>query len=331
MKKINIAIVGVTGLVGRTLLEVLNEYNFNINIIKMFASKKSEGKIIKFKNKEYVCKTIYKGCFKNIDYALFCTNKNVSKKYCIQAEKEGAIVIDNSSYYRMNNDIPLIIPEINIDDFFKSKRKIIANPNCSTIQSVLPIYALTKEYKVKRIIYNTYQSISGAGQTAINSFNKLKNNINDYYFSYDITKTCIPFIDSYVDNDYSNEEMKMINETKKILNNYDLEITATCVRVPVINCHGVSIYIEFDKEYDMNKVKELLNTQKGIKVFDNAKENIYPSSIIATNNDLIYVGRIRKDLNNKKGLLMYVVSDNLRKGASSNVIQIMSQLIHKTL
>lgn len=327
MRKVNIALVGATGLVGRTVLQVLEEYDIEVNNLKLFASFKSKGKKLIFKNKEYVCKNLYEGCFKNMDYVIFCAGKEVSKTYALEAEKEGAIVIDNSSYFRMNDDVSLIVPEINMDSFYYSTSNIIANPNCSTIQSVLPLFAISKKYKLKRVIYTTYQSISGAGQKAINSFSNLLNNINDNYFPYDLTKTCIPFIDSVVKNSYSNEEMKMINETKKILNDYDLEVTATCVRVPIINCHAVSILVELDSSFEIEDIIKLFKEQKGIIVFDNIENNMYPNSLIAKDNDYVYVGRIRKDLSSRNGLLFYVVSDNLRKGAASNVVQILKNLI----
>ena len=327
MKKYNIALIGATGLVGRTFLKVLEEYDIPINNLFLYASNKSVGKKLTYKNKEYICRILDESSFKNIDFAVFCTSKEISNKYAEMFEKEGSIVIDNSSNFRMYKDIALIVPEINMEDFYNSKRKIIANPNCSTIQCVLALNALKKKYKIKRIIYNTYQSISGAGKAAIDDYYNCINGNKNSYFPYNITKTCIPKIDEFINNRYTKEEMKMINETKKILHDESLLITSTCVRVPVLYSHFINILVEFDSIYNMNDIYKLLNEQEGIKIIDDIFNNIYPTSIYSNNNDFVYVGRIRKDLSNDKALLISTVSDNLRKGAASNVVQIIKKLI----
>lgn len=327
MKKYNLALIGASGLVGRTFLKVLEEYNIPIDNLYLYTSKRSEGKIIKYKNKEYVCKTLNNSSYSNVDFAIFCSSCDVAKIYAKKFAKNNVIVIDNSSYFRMKKDVPLIVPEINIHDYFLFNNKIISNPNCSTIQCVLIISALLKKYKIKRIIYNTYQSISGAGKIAIDDYYNCINGCNNSYFPYDITKTCIPKIDDFMNNRYTKEEMKMINETKKILHDDSLLISANCVRVPVLYSHGINILIEFTSFYKMNDIYKLLNDQKGIKILDDINKDIYPTSLNSNDNDLVYVGRIKRDLSNKKGLFLYCVSDNLRKGAASNVVQIIEKLI----
>lgn len=321
--KNNLGIVGVSGVVGRKVLEVLEEYGLIFNKIKFFASSKSKGKIFKFQNKNIKIEELKEGCFLDLDYVIFSANSDVAKKWCIQAEKENCIVIDNSSAFRNDDDIPLIINSINIDDFKNSKRKIIANPNCSTIQSLIVLNEINKVNPLKKIIYSTYQSISGAGKRAIDDYY----NENTNYFPFNIKKSCIPIIGNILENNYTSEEMKMINETKKILHNSNLEVTATCIRVPVLYCHGVNIYLECENILDLEKIKKQLAVCPQIVIMDNNQLNLFPNSLIAKNNDLVYVGRIRNDLNNPKAMWIYCVSDNLRIGAASNAVQILKSLI----
>ncbi|MBE6131159.1 MAG: aspartate-semialdehyde dehydrogenase [Erysipelotrichaceae bacterium] len=321
MKKYNVAVVGATGLVGRTFLKVLAEYDFPINNLVLYASARSAGKKVLFKDKEYTIVELTHDAFDDIDIALFSAGGGVSKEYAPIAAKKGAVVIDNSSAWRMDNDCALIVPEINIDDAY-SKSNIIANPNCSTIQSVLPLKPLLDTFGLKRVVYTTYQSVSGSGQKGVNDLNRCKNGEKPEFYPYDIANTCIPEIDEFLDDGYTKEEMKMVNETRKILHVDNLLISATCIRVPVEACHGVMIQVELEKEFTIEGVKEALSSYPGIILYDDVKNHIYPNSIVAKDKDEVYVGRIRRDLSCENGLLLYCVADNIRKGAAANAVQI---------
>ena len=326
MKKYNVAVVGATGLVGSTFLKVLNEYNFPIETLTLFASERSAGKTVQYAGKDYTIKALKEGCFDGIEIALFSAGGSVSEKWAPEAEKSGAVVIDNSSAWRMAKDCALIVPEINLDAF-DNARKIVANPNCSTIQSVLPLKPLNDKFGLKRVVYSTYQAVSGSGQKGKNDLIRtLKGDAPEFY-PYNISETCIPHIDSFLDDGYTKEEIKMVNETRKILNMPDLPVSATCVRVPVLNAHAVSIMVELDKPFTLDEVREAFKAQKGIVVVDDFKNNKYPVSTIANGNDAVYVGRIRKDLSSPNGILFYCVSDNIRKGAAANAVQIAEALI----
>jgi aspartate-semialdehyde dehydrogenase len=322
MSNINLGIVGVSGVVGSKFVEVLEEYGMLFNKVKFFASKKSVGKKVRFHDKEIIIEELQKGCFKGLDYVLYSAGSDVASIWGLEAEKEGAIVIDNSSAFRNDKDIPLIVSEINIDDFYSSKRRIIANPNCSTIQSVLPLKPLSDKFGLKRVVYTTYQAVSGSGQKGVEDLRRCKEGCKPEFYPYDISNTCIPEIDSFLDDGYTKEEMKMVNETRKILHLDNLPVSATCIRVPVESCHGVMIQVELEKEFTIEEVKEALKEQKGIILYDDPKNHIYPNSIVAKDNDAVYVGRIRKDLSCKNGLLLYCVADNIRKGAAANAVQI---------
>lgn len=328
MKKYNFAVVGATGLVGRTFLEVLDEYDMPINELHLFASEKSVGKKVLFKGKEYEVEALKEGCFKNIDFALFSAGGSVSKQWAPVAEKEGALVVDNSSCWRMEEDCALIVPEINLDDYL-SKRRIIANPNCSTIQSVLPLKPLDDKFHLTRVNYSTYQAVAGSGKKGIDDLERTRRGEKNEFYPYDISSTCIPEIDVACENGYTKEEMKMVNETRKILHDPNLLVSATCIRVPVKRSHGVVINAEFEKPISIQDVKEILSSYEGIKVLDNLRDHIYPVSTIANGNDLVYVGRIRKDLSSPNGIIMYCVGDNVRKGAASNAVQIVRKIIER--
>ena len=321
MKKYNVAVVGATGLVGRTFLKVLAEYDFPINNLVLYASKRSAGSVINFKGKDYTIVELTHDAFDNIDIALFSAGGGVSLEYAPIAAAKGAIVIDNSSAWRMNEECAFIVPEINIVDAYK-KSAIIANPNCSTIQSVLPLKPLSDKFGLKRVVYTTYQAVSGSGQKGVEDLKRCKEGCKPEFYPYDISNTCIPEIDSFLDDGYTKEEMKMVNETRKILHLDNLPVSATCIRVPVESCHGVMIQVELEKEFTIEEVKEALKEQKGIILYDDPKNHIYPNSIVAKDNDAVYVGRIRKDLSCKNGLLLYCVADNIRKGAAANAVQI---------
>ena len=333
MKEYKIAVVGATGVVGEMMRNVLEEKKLPIKEYVFFASAKSEGKKIKFMGKDYIVRKLDEKSFdEKFDFALFSAGGETSKKFSPIAAKKGCIVIDNSSAFRMEKQVPLVVPEVNPEDA-KLHQGIIANPNCSTIQAVIPLKPLDDKYKIKRIVYSTYQAVSGAG---LHGINDLKNGINQYYnsekyelekFPHEIFNNCLPQIDVFLENGYTKEEEKMINETRKILHKPELKITATTVRVPVMNSHSESINIEFEKEINIEEIKELLGKSKGIIVQDDIKNEIYPLATHATGTDEVYVGRIRRDYSVNNGINLWVVADNIRKGAATNAIQIMEYLI----
>ncbi len=327
MKKANVAIVGATGMVGRTFLKVLEERKFPIDNLYLFASRKSAGKNVKFLDRDIIVEELNEDSFKrDIDIALFSAGAEISKKYAPIAKENGVIVVDNSSAWRMDKDIPLVVPEVNPDDV-KWNSGIIANPNCSTIQSVVPLKVLHDAYKIKRIVYSTYQAVSGSGVGGIEDLdNTVKGGENKKY-PYKIAYNCLPHIDNFMDNGYTKEEIKMIEETKKILNDYDLRITATTVRVPVKYGHSISINVEFEKEFKLEDVFELFNNAEGIILQDDVKNNIYPMSINCEGKDEVFVGRIRRDYSLDSGLNLWVVADNIRKGAATNTVQIAEILV----
>lgn len=326
MKKYNVAVVGATGLVGSTFLKVLAEYKFPINELTVFASERSVGKQVEYEGKKYTLKKLEEGCFDGIEIALFSAGGSVSEKWAPEAEKSGAVVIDNSSAWRMVKECALIVPEINLDAF-DNARKIVANPNCSTIQSVLPLKPLSDVFGLKRVVYTTYQSVSGSGQKGRDDLARTLRGEAPQFYPYDISKTCIPHIDSFLDDGYTKEEIKMVNETRKILNLPNLPVSATCVRVPIHSCHAVSVMVELEKEFTIEEVRKAFASQKGIVVVDDFKNLKYPVSTIAVDTDEVYVGRIRRDISTKNGILFYAVSDNIRKGAASNAVQIAEALV----
>ena len=328
LKNYKVAIVGATGIVGRTALRVLEEKNLpNIEYF-LFCSKKSANTKINFLNTTYITQELTGSTFDDyhLDYAIFCAGGDVSKKYAPIAVSKGCIVIDNSSVFRMDDNVPLVVPEVNAKDAFNNSG-IIANPNCSTIQAVLPLKALDDKYGIKRVIYSTYQAVSGAGRSGIEDLLNKSSGDNLKKFPYSIYNNCIPHIDVFLNDGYTKEEHKMINETRKILNKPNLPITATTVRVPVENCHGESINVELENDFDLYDVKMTFENFPNIIVVDNTQKNHYPLATIANGNDEVYVGRIRRDFSIKNGLNLWVVADNLRKGAASNAIQILEFLL----
>lgn len=327
MGKFNVAIVGATGLVGGAFLKVMEEYKIPVDQLRLFASKKSVGKEIVYDGRTYFVEELKKGCFVGVDYALFSAGGNISLEYAVQASNEGAIVIDNSSAWRMDKNVPLVVPEINIADAFG--KKLIANPNCSTIQAVLPLKLLDQLYGIEVINYTTFQAVSGSGQSGISDLKRTKEGKEEAFYPYNISKTCIPHIDVFMEDGYTKEEHKMINETKKILHNDNILISATCVRVPVENSHAISVQVILKNEISLKEARDCFSKQEGLVITDDVKSNIYPVSTQSNNTDLVYIGRLRKDFTHKRGLLFYVVADNLRKGAASNAVQIMQKLIEK--
>ena len=318
-----LAVVGATGLVGRTVLKVLEEKNLPISEYKLFASKNSKGKKINFLNKEYTINELTETSFdENFDYAIFSAGAETSKKYSPIAASRGCIVIDNSSAFRMDKTVPLVVPEVNKFDLIKHQN-IIANPNCSTIQAVVALKPLDEKYKIKRIIYSTYQAVSGAGKKGILDLENKETN----KFPYQIYNNILPQIDVFLDNGYTKEEEKMINETRKILHKPHLKITATCARVPVLNSHSESINIEFEKDFKLNELIKTLENAPGVIVQNNFKNQEYPMAINATGFDKVFIGRIRRDFSVQNGINIWVVADNIRKGAATNAVQILEELL----
>ena len=328
MKKYNVAVVGATGMVGRKFLQVLEERKLPVENYYLFASKRSAGKKIKFMGEEYTVLELTETCFdgKNIDIALFSAGGDTSLKYAPCAAKAGAVVIDNSSAWRMNDDVPLVVPEVKPEDI-EWNHGIIANPNCSTIQAVVALKPLHDLYKIKRVIYSTYQAVSGAG---MGGYADLENGIKGEppkKFPHPIFGNCLPHIDVFTDNGYTKEEIKMIKETQKILHDKNIKVTATTVRVPVFYGHSESINIEFEKQFDLNELKAALEKAPGVIVVDDPANNQYPMAIDAEDKDEVFVGRIRRDDTVESGVNIWVVADNIRKGAATNAVQIAQKIM----
>lgn len=331
MKTYKIAIVGATGLVGRTALKILEEKNLSNPEYTLFSSSKSAGTTLKFFNKNYIVQELKNDSFDaGFDFAIFSAGGETSKHFAPIAASKGCIVIDNSNAFRMDDDVPLIVPEVNFQDII-THHNIIANPNCSTIQAVVALKPLDDNFKIKRIVYSTYQAVSGAGKLGLEDLENGRKKLDKPLakFPHPIYDNCLPHIDVFLLNKYTKEEMKMINETRKILGHPNLPITATTVRVPVSNCHGESINVEFEKELSVEKATSILKNAPGIIVEDNPGNNLYPLASTAKGHDEVFVGRIRKDFSVKNGLNMWVVADNLRKGSASNAIQIMERMIQE--
>ena len=332
MKKYKLALVGATGVVGRVARQVLEERKLPIYEYAFFASCKSAGSKIEFMGKEYIVRELKEDSFdEGFDFAIFSAGGETSKKYAPIAASKGCIVVDNSSAWRMNKEVPLVVPEANSKEI-KNNNGIIANPNCSTIQAVVPLKVLDDKYKIKRIVYSTYQAVSGAG---IKGINDLEHGNEEGYelqkFAHPIINNCLPHIDVFLENGYTKEEEKMINETRKILGRPDLKITATTVRVPVINSHSESINVEFENSFDLDELINELKNAKGIVVQDDVQNDIYPLAAEASGHDEVFVGRIRRDFSVENGINMWVVADNLRKGAATNAIQIVEELIDNSI
>ncbi|MEG2234529.1 MAG: aspartate-semialdehyde dehydrogenase [Oscillospiraceae bacterium] len=334
MKNTKIAVVGATGMVGRTFLKVLEEYNLPNCEYTLFASAKSAGIKLAFMDAEYTVHELNEHSFdEGFDIALFSAGASTSKIFAPIAASKGCIAIDNSSQWRMDPNVPLVVPEVNADDIAKNSG-IIANPNCSTIQAVVALKPLHEKYGIRRIVYSTYQAVSGAG---VKGWDDLENGARAYVngesfepkkFPHPIFSNCIPHIDVFLDNGYTKEEEKMIEETRKILHDDSIRITATTVRVPVFNSHSESINVELAKPYDLKELTLLLSESKGIKLVDDVENNKYPLATEATGHDEVYVGRVRRDDSVENGLNMWVVADNIRKGAASNAVQIAQYIIN---
>ena len=327
MKKYNVAVVGATGMVGRTFLKVLEELQLPVENYYLMASKRSAGSKVEFMGKEYVIEELTEKSFdKDIDIALFSAGGSTSEKFAPIAASKGVVVIDNSSAWRMDPTVPLVVPEVNPDDILKHNG-IIANPNCSTIQAMVALKPLHDKYTIKRVVYSTYQAVSGAGMAGWQDLEGGLKGEAPKKFPHPIANNCIPHIDVFLPNGYTKEEMKMVEETKKILGDYTLKITATTVRVPVFNGHSESINLEFENQFDLNELKEVLANAPGIVVQDDPENNVYPLAINATGTNETYVGRIRRDESVESGVNLWVVADNIRKGAAANAVQIAQKLI----
>jgi aspartate-semialdehyde dehydrogenase len=324
----NIAIVGASGLVGRKILGMLEEFDIKINNLYLYSSKKSAGKKIKFKGKEYSFIELNRQNIedKEIDFALFSAGTNVSLEYAPIFANIGAIIIDNSSCFRMKQNVPLVVPEVNTEAL-KNHNNIISNPNCSTIQAVVVLSPLHKLYKIKRIIFSTYQAVSGAGLSGIQDLENGIFGIKHKQFPHPIFNNIIPHIDVFCVDGYTREEYKLINETKKILNDESIKITATAARVPIFNCHCESLNIEFEKQCDITEIKKVLQESEGIVVLDDTSNNVYPMPVSAVNKNEVFVGRIRQDPSVPSGINLWIVADNVRKGAATNAVQILQLLI----
>ena len=327
-RKPNLAIVGATGLVGSTFLKVLEERNFPFENLYMMASAKSAGTTVTFKGKDYIVEELTEKSFdKPIDIALFSAGASTSLKFAPIAASKGVVVVDNSSAWRMDKEVPLVVPEVNPQDI-KWNKGIIANPNCSTIQAVVALKPIYDEYGIKRIVYSTYQAVSGSGLKGINDLKEgLKGNDIMKAYPHPIAGNCLPQIDVFLDNGYTKEEMKMVNETHKILGDDSIGVTATTVRVPVFDSHSESINIELKKPFEVEDIKKLLAEAPGIVLQDDPENSVYPLARSAAGKDEVFVGRIRRDFSIENGLNIWVVSDNIRKGAATNAVQIAEVLI----
>ena len=317
-----IAVVGATGLVGQKILEVLEERNFQISELYPVASERSVGKDIVFNGKKYKVISITDAIELKPQIAIFSAGGDTSLKWAPEFAKVGTTVVDNSSAWRMDKNKKLVVPEINAVDL-TTEDKIIANPNCSTIQLVMALAPLHKRYKMERLIISTYQSITGTGVKAVSQFENERNGTKgEMAYPYEIDKNCLPHCDVFTDNGYTKEEMKLANETKKILKDDSIRVTATAVRVPVVGGHSESVNIEFANDFDLDEIRKILSDTEGVIVQDNLDTNEYPMPKYAHGKDEVFVGRIRRDFSNPNTLNLWIVSDNLRKGAATNAVQI---------
>jgi aspartate-semialdehyde dehydrogenase len=326
-----VAVVGATGLVGQVMLKVLEERNFPVSELYPVASEKSIGKEVVFKGKSYKVIGMKEAIERKPDLAIFSAGGGTSLQWAPEFAKAGITVVDNSSAWRMDPDKKLIVPEINAKDLTKND-KIIANPNCSTIQMVVALAPLHWKYKAKRLVVSTYQSVTGTGVKAVKQLENERNGITDVMaYPHPIDKNCIPQCDVFTENGYTKEEMKLVNETKKIMGDNSIMVTATAVRVPVVGGHSESVNIEFENEFDLDEVRTLLTQMSGVILQDDPFNSVYPMPRSSHNRDEVFVGRIRRDETQPKTLNMWVVSDNLRKGAATNAVQIAEYLMEKGL
>ena len=331
-KRYVVAVVGATGAVGNEMIKTLGQRNFPVETLRLFASERSVGKTLGFNDKEIAVEALKDTAFKGIDIALFSAGAERSKTWAPVAAKSGCVVVDNSSQWRMDPEVPLVVPEVNPHDLKKHKG-IIANPNCSTIQMVVVLKPIHDAAKIKRVVVTTFQAVSGTGQKAINelmqqtadllNFKEVQCNVYPYQIAFNV----LPHIDTFLENGYTKEEMKMVNETRKIMGDNSIRLTATTVRVPVFRSHSESLNIETEKKLSPNEVRAILSKAPGVIVYDVPEKNIYPVPLHVAGKDETYVGRIREDESIENGINLWIVADNLRKGAALNAVQIAEKLI----
>lgn len=328
MKQYNVALVGATGMVGRTFIKVLEEQKFPAKQYFLFSSARSAGKKLTVAGKEYVVEELTEEAIKSkqIDIALFSAGGSTSLKFAPVFAAQGCVVIDNSSAWRMDPEVPLVVPEVNPEDI-KRNKGIIANPNCSTIQAMVALKPLLDTYGIRRVVYSTYQAVSGAGVGGWSDLEEGMKGNPPKKFPHPIYNNCLPQIDVFLPNGYTKEEEKMIKETRKILHTPDLRVTATTVRVPVFNSHSESVNVELEKPFDLAELKQVLAKAPGLIVVDDPQTETYPLACDATGHDEVFVGRIRRDESVENGVNLWVVADNIRKGAASNAVQIALTLI----
>jgi len=341
MRSYNVAVVGATGAVGLEMVSLLERRNFPVNKLYLFASERSEGKIVKFKGEDCrVIKLAPQNIPDDLDIALFSAGAAVSREYAPLFVEKGIFVVDNSSAWRMEPEIPLVVPEVNAHVLSKDK-KLISNPNCSTIQMVVVLHPIDKYARITRVIVSTYQSVSGAGGRAIEelllesrkflSGEEVPRVVTGGKFPYRIAFNLFPHIDVFLENGYTKEEMKMVNETRKIMSRQDLMISATCVRVPVVRAHSESVWIETERKVSPEEVRAILERAPGVKVVDDVEGLMYPMPIDAEYNEYTLVGRIREDISTERGVVLWIVSDNLWKGAALNAVQIAEVLVERNI
>ncbi|HKK43180.1 MAG TPA: aspartate-semialdehyde dehydrogenase [Bacteroidales bacterium] len=316
------AVVGATGMVGRTMIKVLEERNFPLTELIPAASERSAGREVIFRGKPVKIVSVKEAVAAKPEFAIFSAGASISKEWAPLFASEGTVVIDNSSYWRMDKDVPLVVPEIN-SDVIKKGDKIIANPNCSTIQMVMALAPLHERYRIKRLVISTYQSVTGTGVKAVKQMENERLGIKgDMVYPHPIDMNCFPHGGSFQPDGYTTEEQKLVDETRKILRDNSIQVTATVVRIPVTGGHSEAVNVEFENDFDMSEVVRLIDTFPGNTVYDNPPENMYPMPILSHNKDDVFVGRIRRDHSREKCLNLWIVSDNIRKGAATNAVQI---------
>lgn len=328
----NVAVVGATGLVGREMVSILESRNFPVKSLRLLATSRSQGTIVKFKGQDIVVEEATPNSFEGIQIALFSAGEKGSKELAPYAVKSGAVVIDNSNAFRMEPEVPLVVPEVN-EEKIREHKGIIANPNCSTIQMVVALAPLHRRFKIKRIVVSTYQSVSGTGREAVEElWEETKDiiegkQVTPKVYPHQIAFNLLPHIDTFYPNGFSKEEMKMLNETRKILDDPSIKVCATTVRVPVFRAHSESVNIETELPITPEEVREILSNSPGVVVVDKPEESLYPMPIMAEGRDEVFVGRIRRDESVENGIAMWIVSDNIRKGAALNAVQIAESLV----
>ena len=331
MKSYNVAVVGATGMVGQKMLQVLEEMKFPVNNLYPMASARSKGKTVKYGGKEYVVEELCDEAFdKDIDIALFSAGGSTSERFAPAAAKRGVIVIDNSSAWRMDPEVPLVVPEVNPEDL-RGHKNIIANPNCSTIQAMVALKPIYDKYGIDRIVYSTYQAVSGSGVKGYKDLEEGVEGAENQFYPHPIAYNCLPHIDDFLDNGYTKEEMKMVNETHKIMHDDNIRVTATTVRVPVYYGHSESINVETKKPFEIEDVKALFKDAPGCVLRDDPANNVYPLAREAEGTNDVYIGRIRRDFSIDNGINFWCVADNIRKGAAANAVQIAFALIEEGL